>query len=155
MSETLKPCPFCGSPAKMGMVGREYYVTCTKVGTCFGRPHVRPGDNGYENREDAAKLWNTRPAQAGDAIREALVEATDYDAGLLNDFGGGNVEWWLDYLRAEINRANDHWRNQIDAALALQPATGRTPDRGFAGKPYSAQPNTLTSGNVPEGGRHD
>jgi len=32
-----------------------------------------------------------------------------YDAGLLSDYGGGNVEWWQDYLRAEIERCNDHW----------------------------------------------
>lgn len=40
----------------------------------------------------------------------------DYDAGLLNDFGGGNVEWWQDYLRAEIERANEWWRSQVEAA---------------------------------------
>ena len=39
----------------------------------------------------------------------------DYDAGLLNDFGGGNVEWWQDYLRAEIGRANEFWRQQVEA----------------------------------------
>jgi len=38
----------------------------------------------------------------------------DYDAGLLNDFGGGNTDWWLDYIRAEIGRANDHWRDHCD-----------------------------------------
>lgn len=37
-----------------------------------------------------------------------------YDAGPLNDFGGGNVAWWQDYLRAEIGRANDHWSNQLN-----------------------------------------
>ena len=36
---------------------------------------------------------------------------SDYDAGLLNDFGGGDVGWWQDYLRAEIGRANDYWRD--------------------------------------------
>jgi len=40
-------------------------------------------------------------------------ELEDYDAGLLNDFGGGNVEWWQDYLRTELGRCNDHWREQI------------------------------------------
>lgn len=42
---------------------------------------------------------------------KALTEAIgDYDTGLINDFGGGNVGWWQDYMRAEIGRANDHWR---------------------------------------------
>jgi hypothetical protein len=44
------------------------------------------------------------------------AEDADYDAGLLNDWGGGNVDWWQDYLRAEIGRANDHWRAQMDSA---------------------------------------
>ena len=30
-----------------------------------------------------------------------------YDIGLINDFGGGNVEWWQDYIRAEVERANE------------------------------------------------
>lgn len=43
---------------------------------------------------------------------------SDYDAGLLSSFGGGDVEWWQDYLRAEIGRANDNGREQYDALLA-------------------------------------
>lgn len=42
----------------------------------------------------------------------------DYDAGLLNDFGGGDVNWWQDYLRAEIERANEFWREQVEQVLA-------------------------------------
>lgn len=36
----------------------------------------------------------------------------DYDPGLLNDFGGGDVGWWQDYIRAEIGRCNDYWRER-------------------------------------------
>lgn len=39
-----------------------------------------------------------------------------YDAGILNDFGGGNVEWWQDYIRAELGHAHDFYQSQIDAA---------------------------------------
>ena len=42
-------------------------------------------------------------------------ELTEYDAGLLNDFGGGNVEWWQDYIRAELGRAYEHYQSQIPA----------------------------------------
>lgn len=42
----------------------------------------------------------------------------DYDAGLLNDYGGGDTAWWLYYIRTEIRRANDHWRENLAAALA-------------------------------------
>ena len=41
-----------------------------------------------------------------------------YDAGLLNDYGGGNVEWWQDYIRAEIDRCNDYWEDEIAALRA-------------------------------------
>lgn len=40
-----------------------------------------------------------------------------YDAGILNDFGGGNVEWWQDYIRAELGHAHDFYQSQIDAAM--------------------------------------
>ena len=35
-----------------------------------------------------------------------------YDAGLLSDFGGGNVDWWQDYIRAELDRAHDFYQSQ-------------------------------------------
>lgn len=37
-----------------------------------------------------------------------------YDACLLNDYGGGNVEWWQDYIRAELGRAHDFYQAQYD-----------------------------------------
>lgn len=40
-------------------------------------------------------------------------ELDPYDAGYLNDFGGGNVGWWHDYIRAELARAHDHYTSQI------------------------------------------
>ena len=41
----------------------------------------------------------------------ASDEIADYDCGLINDYGGGNVQWWQDYLRHEINRCNEYWRS--------------------------------------------
>lgn len=51
-------------------------------------------------------------ASAGGDGRERLV-LDAYDAGLLNDFGGGNVEWWQDYIRAELERAHDFYLSQV------------------------------------------
>ena len=39
----------------------------------------------------------------------------EYDAGLLNDWGGGNVAWWHDYPRYEIGRANEYWATHMQA----------------------------------------
>jgi hypothetical protein len=52
------------------------------------------------------------------------VDLDRYDAGLLNDYGGGNVDWWWDYIRAELERAHDHYQAQADAA----PKAPTTPD---------------------------
>jgi len=43
-----------------------------------------------------------------------LLRTLDYDPGLLNDFGGGNIEWWQDYIRSEIARCNAYWRTSIE-----------------------------------------
>lgn len=50
-----------------------------------------------------------------------------YDAGLLNDYGGGNVEWWQDYIRAELERAHEYYTShschpapRADDALRLR-----------------------------------
>ena len=44
---------------------------------------------------------------------ENMPDYLDYDAGLLNDYGGGKVEWWQDYIRHELERCNDHWKEFI------------------------------------------
>ena len=41
----------------------------------------------------------------------SLVE--DYDAGLLNDYGGGKVGWWHDYIREVLTACNEHWREAL------------------------------------------
>ncbi len=62
-----------------------------------------------ENDQLCAELEASR---AGGEV-EAVIFG-DYDCGSINDFGGGNVNWWQDYLRAEIDRANDFWRYQVE-----------------------------------------
>ena len=42
----------------------------------------------------------------------------DYDSGIMNDYGGGNVSWWQDYIRAEVGRCNDFWRAQTENTIA-------------------------------------
>jgi len=46
------------------------------------------------------------------------VELLPYDAGLLNDFGGGNVDWWWGYIRHELAAAHEFYQEQIDSITA-------------------------------------
>ena len=61
-----------------------------------------------------------------------VVEGVRYDAGLLSDYGGGNVEWWQDYIRAELDRSHDFYTEAL--AAAPQPPSGGESsfDRRFA-----------------------
>ena len=54
------------------------------------------------------------------------VALEEYDAGLLNDFGGGNVYWWWDYIRAELGRAYEHYQSQMLSPPAQRPWVGLT-----------------------------
>ena len=48
---------------------------------------------------------------------EALLNIPDYDIGLINDYGRGNVQWWQDYIRNVINSCNQYWRDMIESEL--------------------------------------
>lgn len=76
---------------------------------------------GYPSYTDAHQALAALRDEAGEA------QYADYDAGLLNDFGGGDVGWWQDYLRAEIGRANEFWRSQVETRPAPQPEGGGLP----------------------------
>lgn len=55
-------------------------------------------------------------------------ELEPYDAGILNDFGGGNVEWWQDYIRAELGRAHDFYQSQIATPQPAQATQAEVAD---------------------------
>lgn len=44
-----------------------------------------------------------------------------YDTGLLGAFGGGDIAWWHDYIRSELERAHEFYQDQADN-LHPQPA---------------------------------
>jgi len=46
-------------------------------------------------------------------LRNISNEINDYDPGILNDYGGGKIDWWMDYMRSEIDRCNNYWRQAL------------------------------------------
>lgn len=56
--------------------------------------------------------------------RLAAIDATPsadiglYDAGLMSSYGGGDVQWWRDYMRAELGRAHDFYTEQASKLIA-------------------------------------
>jgi hypothetical protein len=45
----------------------------------------------------------------------SILQELDYNPGLLNPHGGGNAEWWMNYMRREINKCNTYWRDLIES----------------------------------------
>lgn len=67
-----------------------------------------------------------------------------YDAGILNDYGGGDVGWWHDYIRSLLSLADDYYQDEInrceEESISLQAENkrlkllmkGATLDYGYA-----------------------
>lgn len=77
-------------------------------------------ERAWENSEAKAALTELLALRALSAPEP--VDA--YDAGLLNDHGGGDVGWWQDYIRAELGRAHDHYAAQVAALSPSNPPRG-------------------------------
>lgn len=54
MTDTLKPCPFCGGVAKIGKGEIEFWAYC---------PHCGAQTELYETEQEAIKAWNSRPIE--------------------------------------------------------------------------------------------
>jgi len=37
-----------------------------------------------------------------------------YDAGLLNESGGGNIKWWFDYIRSLLDDAHEFYKQETE-----------------------------------------
>lgn len=70
-------------------------------------------DQYMDDLESRLKKVEARMEEA----RESLETDPDYDTGLINDYGGGNIGWWQDYIRSEIERCNEYWKERIEQAL--------------------------------------
>jgi hypothetical protein len=74
------------------------------------------------------------------------VEAADaqlknipaYDAGALNTYGGGNVEWWLDHIRYHLGKADEHYRECIEDILEEPAVAGIQIQVGLDGNMWCA-----------------
>ncbi|HHA2739632.1 TPA: hypothetical protein ACOFBV_004590 [Stenotrophomonas maltophilia] len=60
-------------------------------------------------------VYAAPPAQQPAQGVDLGLQLDRYDAGLLGDGGGGDVGWWQDYIRAELDRAHEFYQDQADA----------------------------------------
>lgn len=95
------------------------------------------------------------PAQ-GVALTDARVDMDRYDAGLLSDFGSGNVDWWQDYIRAELERADEFYQAQhADMLAQTQQATIKQNLMVQAARTSTADSNSPEFGGINRDGASD
>lgn len=78
-------------------------------------PHIKR-DKKSELVYDQAfkKAWKTKN------INHTPSFESDYDPGILNTWGGGNITWWHEYIRAEVERANQYWRDIVETTPTIK-----------------------------------
>lgn len=79
------------------------------------------------------------------------IELDRYDAGLLASFGGGNVDWWQDYLRAELERSRDFYAAQVRDIIREAERRGRIAALEEAAKIVEAEADMYHSGALAVG----
>ena len=67
-----------------------------------------------------SKQLGEKPSQRIKELEEEsepidLGDIENYSSGIINDYGGGNVGWWQDYIRSEVERCNEYWRDFIES----------------------------------------
>ncbi|WP_025517567.1 hypothetical protein [Bordetella trematum] len=72
-------------------------------------------ESGLLSKDEAQAMAAELRAAADDLSPREMPALNEYDAGLLSSFGGGDVDWWQDYLRAELARAHDFYQSQVEA----------------------------------------
>lgn len=85
------------------------------------------------------RFGSRTPAPAAPQQPAPLLSLERYDAGLLSDHGGGNVDWWWDYIRAELARAHDFYEGQVASWF------GGPPDEASPAAGADQQPDILDS----------
>lgn len=82
-------------------------------------PHLL-ADTRYPVTEQKQEVSSSQGCGTGhSADAGSLPALAHYDAGLLSDYGGGNVSWWQDYIRAELAYAHDFYEAQMIANWPL------------------------------------
>ena len=156
VSNSKIPCPDTGWEWREFLLREPEICSMPERSENFSSLIRQLADNEYENKFDDMSEGARRDrlyklADRFIGISESFYRAlapppvgVRYDAGLLSDYGGGNVEWWQDYIRSELERAHDFYT----AAFAQQPAAGEEIMVNAAHDVYTLplQPSGLSSG---------
>ena len=136
--DKLKPCPFCGSNAKlMGgpMVHETYSVWCTGV----GRHHM---DYGFD-KDTAIAAWNTRAAPK---VKPLVWTAKGYAQTpfgkylvVREDWSGEEDFWFICFAGKPYGKCGEHGSEEAAKAAAQADYERRILDALEPGQPVTVQ----------------
>jgi hypothetical protein len=120
--------------AKAALEFIQHLHSCEDEGMASGQPSKEDYLKAREITDDALSALSTIEGSG-----EPVAVMPNYDAGLLSDYGGGNVEWWQDYIRAELGRSEQFYQDwyqsihpslSVDEAVSIKSITleGEQPD---------------------------
>lgn len=101
MSETLKPCPFCGGEARLIRSAPDWYFPA-----CMNRECACDWTDSYPTKAEAIAAWNTRATHGtltAEQVRELI--APHLHARPTFDFGRHGAVWRADFqaIADELN----------------------------------------------------
>lgn len=65
MSDTIKPCPFCGTKVKVGLLEHSFgfaiiHPYCPDIRCIWTDTDGPESENVYETKEECLEMWNMR-----------------------------------------------------------------------------------------------
>lgn len=103
MSKNLKPCPFCGSSAKVIKENTKYSPPCYSVECTNGCSYVAA----FYSSGEAIEAWNSR-VTTGPAVSKVIETLQAAKSGL---------EWYRTTYLKSSSEADDEMLLQIDNVL--------------------------------------
>ena len=58
------------------------------------------------------RCYHALVSRAETAEQAASIPLDQFDAGLLGDYGGGDINWWQSYIRNLLNEAHEYYISQ-------------------------------------------
>ncbi|WP_164171492.1 hypothetical protein [Stenotrophomonas maltophilia] len=108
---------FCIEKGDRQPVGKSVWVEVRREGDrTFPRAMTRDQADAFLRSCNVGPLPTIHSLYAAPAQAVGLgLQLDHYDTGLLGDGGGGDVGWWQDYIRTELDRAHEFYQDQADS----------------------------------------
>ena len=69
-------------------------------------------------KEKSIDVYKCDEADKGkEQLKNEVEGIKDFIPGAIDNYGGGNLDYWEDCIRAEIRRCNEYWRKVLKEVI--------------------------------------